>query len=134
MAEANPSVLVMSYETAKFGSRWAHAPACQRKMLQYTVEVEEASPTYPYKRIVEQVVTRVEKVLCCPDCGEVLRNEYGGPLRSVTELGKRKQWCSHCQAALWQQIPFAYGGRVAIAGDPKDHAVADLIHKIKNKP
>jgi hypothetical protein len=114
MAEPNPSVLVMSYETAKMGARWDHAPARQRKMVTYTVEVEEPLPSYPYVRIVEKPVTKMLEVLCCPDCGQVLRNEYG-PLRKIEDMGKRKWWCSDCGAALWQQQPFSYGGRVAIA-------------------
>ena len=114
MEEPNPSILVMSYETAKFGPRWEHAPAHQRKVLEYTVEVEEPISTHPYTRQVEQVVTRVKQVLCCPDCGQVLTDEHG-PIHIMEELGKRKQWCNNCGAALWQQIPFAYGGRIAIA-------------------
>ncbi len=118
MAEPNPSILVMSYETAKNGPRWEHAPAVQRKPIRYRVEVEETEtlPHYPFHRttMVEKIETRVEAVLCCPDCGEILRNERG-PLKAVTELGKHQHRCAHCGAALWQQVPFSYGGRTAIA-------------------
>lgn len=77
MAEPNPAVLVMSYETAKMGARWTHAPASQRKPVTYTVEIEEPLASYPYVQIVEKPVTKMLEVLCCPDCGKILRNEYG---------------------------------------------------------
>lgn len=114
MEEPNPSILVLSYETAKNGPRWAHAPATQRKLLKYRVEVEERMPAYPYKRMVEKEVTKVETVLCCPDCGQVLYSERS-PLTKIEEMGKRKRWCGTCGTALWQQVPFKYGGRTAIA-------------------
>jgi hypothetical protein len=114
MAEAGPSILVMSYQTAKNGPRWEHAPARQRKLLKHRVEVEEQIPTYPYRRMVEQVVTKIETVLCCPDCGEMLSDSHG-PLTEPKELGNQQRWCGHCGAALWQQLPFKYGGRTAIA-------------------
>jgi hypothetical protein len=114
MDDPHPSVLVMSYETAKNGPRWEHAPAIQRKPLKYRVEVEEQLPSYPFRQTVEKIVQKVERVLCCPDCGQVLKNEYG-PLRSLQDLGKRKHRCRECGAMLWRQVPFAYGGRVAIA-------------------
>lgn len=114
MAEPNPSILVLSYQTAKNGPRWQHAPAQQRKLFKYRVEVEEEIPTYPYRRIVEQEITKIKPVLCCPDCGEILRDGHG-PLTEIKELGNKKQRCPDCGAALWQQIPFAYGGRTAIA-------------------
>jgi hypothetical protein len=118
MEEDMPGILVMSYEVAKNGPRWEHAPARQRKPVKYRVEVEETEQLdhYPYRRTykVEKVITKFEPVLCCPDCGQVLTNEYG-PLSKLEQLGKRKQRCQQCGAALWQQIPFKYGGRVAIA-------------------
>ena len=137
MEEPNPSVLVMSYETAKNGPRWEHAPAVQRKVLTYSVEVEEPLSTYPYKQVVEKIVTKVEKVLCCPNCGEVLCNERDGPLLTLAELGKRKRWCIDCGAALWQQVPFAYGGRVALADFLNRkysncyHLILDEVHHAK---
>ena len=91
-----------------------HAPASRLKTLRYTVEVEERLPTYPYSRMVEKQVTKVERVLCCPDCDEVLTDSQGVPLTTVEQLGKRKLWC-RCGSALWQMIPFSYGGRFAVA-------------------
>ncbi len=118
MAEPNPSILVISYETAKNGPRWEHAPASQKRPVKYRTEVEETEvlPHYPFRRThkVEKVITKVETVLGCPDCGYILRNERG-LLKSTADLGKRKYRCSECGAALWQQVPFKYGGRAAIA-------------------
>lgn len=118
MEEPNPAVLIMSYETAKLGARWEHAPTLQRKPVRYRQEIEEVESLdhYPYERItlVEQEIVQCEAVLCCPDCGEVLMNEYG-PLKAVDDLGKRKRHCPACGTPLWQQVPFKYGGRVAIA-------------------
>ncbi len=76
--------------------------------------VEETSPTYPFRRGVEKTVETIELVLCCPDCGQIIWGEFG-PLTLVGQLGKRRQSCGHCGAALWQQSPFKYGGRIAIA-------------------
>lgn len=115
MEEAHPSILVLSYETAKNGPRWEHAVAKQRKLIEYRVEVEESSPTYPYRQVVEKTIRKVETVLCCPDCGQVLRDENDAPLTDLKQLGQRQQTCGECGAALWQQVPFKYGGRTAIA-------------------
>jgi hypothetical protein len=140
MAEPNPAVLVMSYETAKMAARWEHAPARQRKPIRYRQEIEEVEPLdhYPYERItiVEQEMVKVETVLCCPDCGEVVMGE-SGPLTSVDDLGKRKRHCAACGAPLWQQVPFAYGGRVAIADllnrryRGRYHLILDEAHHTK---
>ncbi len=135
MDEDKPSILVMSYEVAKNGPKWIHAPAQQRRMLKYRIEVEERFDTYPYKRMVEKVVTKFENVLCCPSCGFVVRHAQGYALRDVKELGKKKHWCqgrvtrvigdvdgreyqtveARCNEPLFRQVPFSYGGRVAIA-------------------
>ncbi len=136
MVEPQPTILVMSYQTAKNGPRWQHAPAQQRKRLRYRVEVEEPIPTYPFKRIVEKEITRMEQVLCCPDCGHTLGDEYG-PYTDPKQLGKLKQYCTDCEAALWQQVPFAYGGRAAIADYLNQHysgqynLILDEIHHSK---
>lgn len=115
MAEPQPSILVMSYEQAKNGPRWEPAARAQQKLLKYAVEVEEPMTGYPYRQIVEKIVTKLEKVLTCPDCGAVLRDAEGLALRHLEQMGTRKRWCSDCGAALWQQVPFSYGGRVALA-------------------
>ncbi len=114
MEEPGRSILVVSYETLKNSSRWEHAPATRLKPLRYSVEVEEQIPNYPYRRIVEKEMTKVDRVLCCPDCDEVLTDAQDVPMITVKQLGKRKLWCS-CGAALWQMIPFSYGGRFAVA-------------------
>lgn len=114
MEEPGRGILVISYETLKNGPRWEHAPAIRLKTLRYTVEVEERTSSYPYKQMVEKEVTKVDRVLCCPDCDKVMTDPQGVPLTTVKQLGKRKLWCS-CGAALWQMIPFRYGGRFAVA-------------------
>ncbi len=136
MAEPHPTILVMSYQTAKNGPRWQHAPAQQRKRMSYRVEVEETIPSYPFKRIVEKEITRMEQVLCCPDCGHTIGNERG-PYTSLKQMGKLKQRCAECDAALWQQVPFAYGGRAAIADYLNQHysgrynLILDEVHHSK---
>ncbi|MCB0176455.1 MAG: hypothetical protein KDJ97_38510, partial [Anaerolineae bacterium] len=114
MAEPKPSVLVISYQLAKSGARWEHAATRQRKPLTLRVEVEETLSSYPYRQRVEREVTRVKTVYCCPDCGQTLTLD-GQPVTDLAELGQRQHRCDECGAALWQQIPFKYGGRVALA-------------------
>jgi hypothetical protein len=114
MAEPGRSILVISYEMLKNGPRWDHAPATRLKSWRYTVQVEERTAAYPYTAIVEKEVSKVARVLCCPDCDQILTDGQGVPLTTVEQLGKRKRWCS-CGAALWQMIPFTYGGRFAVA-------------------
>lgn len=118
MEEPNPSILVLSYQVAKNGPRWQHAVTQMRKPIHYQVEVEqtETLDEYPYKRVVvsTQTVIKMQDVLCCPDCGCHLTDDYG-LIKTVSELGRKKRRCQECDAPLWQQIPFQYGGRVAIA-------------------
>ena len=118
MADPHPAVLIMSYQTAKMGARWQHAPAKQRRMLRFRKEVKEKEllDDYPYERVVtvEKEITQFEEVLCCADCGLVLMDDEG-PVRSLDALGKRKRWCQDCGSPLWQHVPFKYGGRIAMA-------------------
>jgi hypothetical protein len=58
-------------------------------------------------------------------------------LSKLEQLGKRKQRCQQCGAALWQQVPFKYGGRVAIADflnrrySGRYHLILDEAHHTK---
>ena len=112
MAEPNPSILIMSFQTAKNGARWTPAVWKRNMSVTKTVAIKVETPYYPYYELAEQEETTIEPVLCCPACAQILRDEDGKPL--VT-LGKKKLKCPGCKSPLWQQIPFAYGGRVAIA-------------------
>ncbi|MEM7034317.1 MAG: DEAD/DEAH box helicase family protein, partial [Chloroflexota bacterium] len=140
MAEPCPSILVMSYETAKNGARWEHSVVQIRKPIHHIVQVEETELVTepPYRRVVikEQRVTKIEQVLACPDCGAVLRGDYD-EIISVHGLGSRKRRCDACNNPLWQQVPFKYGGRVAIADFLNRHyagqfnLILDECHHIK---
>ena len=124
MKEPAPSILVMSYETAKNGARWEHAVSTIKKPVKKRVEEVEIVKQnhYPYEREmrVEKVVTKMQSVLSCPDCGEIICDD-AGPLLTIKDLGKRKRFCRECSGALWQQTPFKYGGRVAVADFMNKH-------------
>jgi ribosomal protein S27AE len=105
----------MSYQVAKNASRWAHAPAIQGRFVRRVIEEEESLPDWPYTRKISREVVAYEKVLVCPDCGAMLLDAHGNPLRAPKKMGERKRKCGQCGAPLWQRIPFKYGGRVAAA-------------------
>ena len=136
MDEPGRSILVVSYEILKNGPRWEHALATRLKTLRYTVQVEERTTYYPYKEIVEKEVSKTARVLCCPDCDQILTDGQGVPLTTIKQLGKRKLWCS-CGSALWQMIPFTYGGRFAVADllnrrySGRYNLVLDEVHNSK---
>lgn len=139
MEEETPSILVMSYETAKNGPRWEHA--VQERNRTFTHEVEKEVVTqhqhYPFERkeIVTEEVATVQEVLGCPDCGLLVMGER--TLLTKSELGSRKLFCTGCGAALWQQVPFKYGGRTAIADFLNRHyageynLILDEAHHVK---
>lgn len=115
MEESNPSLLIMSYETAKMGNRWKHSPVVQKKMVKVKVSEPTIEEKYGWQRTVYVEVEKTEmvKVLTCPDCGKILANEEG-LLTDTKQMGRRK-WACACGCQLWQQIPFKYGGRMAVA-------------------
>lgn len=117
MEEPNPTILVMSYETAKNGPRWEHN--FSKHIRKFAKEVEDVIttqvPYFPYEK--KEITTRVEyhqqRVLKCPDCGLALTGDLG--YLKEEDLGKKKRKCAGCEAPLWAQVPFKYGGRTAIA-------------------
>ncbi|MCB0174234.1 MAG: hypothetical protein KDJ97_27220 [Anaerolineae bacterium] len=124
MADPRPGILVVSYETVKNGPRWEHAAWIVRKPLKVRVKAVENLPHYPFRQEFEKEVYKLYRLLCCPDCGQAITDDQGIPItlakNEITpadlakHLGKKQRRC-HCGAALWQQVPFAYGGRTAIA-------------------
>lgn len=133
MEEDNPSILIMSYETAKNGARWEHAVAWKWIKTVYTEEVEEYNGygRYPTIKEIERVFKG--KVACCPECGYILP----GYIQEAKKLGKSQRSCHKCGAQLWQRVPFKYGGRVAIADflnrkySGQFNLIIDEAHKTK---
>lgn len=112
MEEPNPSVLVVSYETAKNASRWEHQVAWRAVSETWTETERVETPYYPYTKFEQVEKQFTGKVACCPDCGEKVGD---GHVTTVRQLGKKQRKCAGCGAQLWQRIPFKYGGRVAVA-------------------
>ncbi len=88
-----------------------------------------------YFKMIEVEQTKIKGFLCCPSCGKMLQNQDGRP---VTKLGKKnKLKCPNCKSPLWQQVSFAYGGRVAIADylnrqySGRYNLIIDEAHKSK---
>lgn len=110
MAEQNPSILIMSYETAKNAAKWQHAPGKTIKRISMRVDSGSMAEQYQDKYLT---------VLACPSCGYPWLDEDGLYTSNVKKMGvgskKRKHACSKCGGALWTQEGFSYGGRVAIA-------------------
>lgn len=139
MTEKSPSLLIMSYETAKNSNRWQHALRRQKKLVTREKEVEtvEKSMYFPYERIIRKKVNVTEHIdyWCCPDCGVGIIP--AGTKKITKQAFKSKMNCKECGAQLWQQIPFAYGGRTAIADYLNRHhagrfsLIIDECHKTK---
>lgn len=107
MAEENPSVLIIGFETAKNGARWQHAPMTTGKLFEFRAEEGKRA---------QQVIKKYLPILACPDCGRGLRSESGVYLNDIRALTKNQKYiCPKCKSPFWSQVPFSYGGRVAIA-------------------
>lgn len=123
MEEPNPSLLVMSYETAKNGPPWE--PAFNVKMRQVTwIETKtEHLNYYPYTQETEVEYSETRNVAVCPDCGATLREDDGAPwpVNKAADWWKKQQrFCPGCskldaKTPLFQSLPFKYGGRAAAA-------------------
>ena len=136
--EDDPSILIMSYQTAKNGSRWEHAPIWAKRPIKVKVVEKMLVDGYWGKRWehVETEVTRMFTVAVCPDCGQPLIKE-GEYLSKAKDLGRKKWTCQACGSPIWQEIPFKYGGRVAIAHYLNKHysgqfnLIIDEVHHVK---
>jgi hypothetical protein len=121
MEEPNPSLLVMSFETAKNGPPWEPAfnvRTRQVKWVETTTEYQRSpyGHTYPVEVEVEQ--TGKQETPCCPDCGVALTGSDGRPWPTMKEADfwqKKKRFCLECNAPLFTQLPFKYGGRIPAA-------------------
>jgi hypothetical protein len=135
MEEDCPSVLVMSYETAKNASRWEHQVAWRVVSETWEEDEQVRTPYYPYYETVKVERKFVGKVACCPDCGQ---RAGKGMITDVSQLGKKKTSCRGCGAQLWQRVPFRYGGRVALADflnrkyAGKFNLIIDELHNTKS--
>ncbi len=121
METPGPAILIMSYQTAKNDARWQHAPARQGRPIRRIIQVEEELSAWPYRRTIEKTVTSWERVLVCPDCGQILWSSSGSLMTRPEEMGKLKRACEECGAQLWQRVPFKYGGRTALARFLRQH-------------
>jgi|GEM_PF-2653611 len=118
MEEDNPSLLAMSFETAKNGAPWEAAFNVKKRKMEWWETKVKRLDWYPYKEEVEVKKEAVLSVACCPDCGVILLDEENGkpwPVNRDSKFWKRQKRFCECGAALFQEIGFRYGGRVAAA-------------------
>lgn len=106
-----PALIVLTYNKAKDGSKWEHAPTTRK--VHERVKVDDGTGSYP-PRFVK--VTRTNEAFSCPDCGHIFRDEDGG-YWSVHEQfrakgnGRKQQQCPACGCKLFQYIPYKRGGK-----------------------
>jgi hypothetical protein len=118
MEEPNPSLLVMSYETAKNGPPWEPAFNVRRRKVSWCETKTRSLPYYPYTEEYEEQHCEVLDVACCPDCGAILQEKDGAPWPTNKHCDwwkKEQRFCRECKAPLFQALPFKYGGRMAAA-------------------
>ena len=123
MEEPNPSLLVMSYETAKNGAPWEPAFSVKKRKVTWTEAKVKHVPYYPYEEEYEEEFSEVRDVASCPDCGVVLRDKDGKPWptnKAHSWWKKEQRFCPKCskpdaKTSLFQSLPFKYGGRFAAA-------------------
>lgn len=150
MEHDGPAVLVISYEIAKNGAPWRHAPHSRRKFATWE-EDEDVMSARGDQVLFTKTVQKAGEVdiFFCPDCGEELRTRHGLPWSVDVELiphdhedskmrAKRKQRrCPHCRAQLWETMPFRYGGRWPVAEylsqhyGKRYHLILDEVHNLK---
>ena len=151
MEYEGPAVLIMTYETAKNSALWTHAVRSRYKEMEWTEAVRVKVNTWS-KDMVTRHIEKKEDVECfyCFQCGEDLVDpESGKPWTKAVEFipgdhpnatqrkKRAKQVCPFCAAQLWQQVPFKYGGRYALAEyisqnyGGQYHLVVDEVHNAK---
>ena len=115
-----PAVVVIHYEVAKFGAPWEHILDGKTQHLTWTAQVPITNWNDEITGYSQEEREGDHTVYRCPTCGHTLIRENGLPWSRgkdrenefCTDTSKRvKRWCPNCQAALWQSLPFSYGGR-----------------------
>lgn len=140
MEEPGLSFLILSEQKAKNKNRWEHCYNIKRKLVKWEEKKVEYEKDKYYSRPVTKIVQHREimSLVACPDCGSVMVDDDKRPVsEGVFESSNKKQKCLECGTALWQEIPFKKGGRVALAeyvsqrhgGDY--HLIVDECHQHK---